>query len=169
MPPFNHGQMAKVKTQDEIKWLVTEVSENRLVDQDTIKAKISAAINSSFVGQGRATADAIRQVATEVGTPLVDVVQAKVAEDYSEVIGRFGRVPAEVVEHICVQHNMKRDVVQMACDRMAADQGQNGVKAFNNKPPISHELKLMRMRGARVYATKMMGVVPYFDKVGNHQ
>ena len=166
MNPLNHNQMGKLKKARELEWLRNEASENRLVDQDVIKAKVSAAINNCL-GVGRATDAAIRQVAQDVGTPLVDVVQAKVAEDYSEVIGTYGRVPAKVVEAICVKHKMKRDAVLQACDRMAVAQGVNGVKVVV-APPIDHELKLIRMGDERVYAKKMVGGVPVFDIVDKH-
>lgn len=165
MNPLTSSQMGQLKKELELQWLLERAMKNHAVHQDTIKAKILAAINRRL--PGRATDAAIRQVAEDVGTPLVDVVQAKVAEDYSEVIGTFGRVPADVVEGICVQYKMKRDVVQMACDTWAVAQGRNGVKAIH-RPPRSHELKLLPMGDERVYATKMMDGVPYFDTVGKH-
>lgn len=165
MPPLTSGQMGTLKKTLELQWLLERARKNHAVHQDTIKAKILAAINRCF--DGRATDAAIRQVAEDVGTPLIDVVQAKVAEDYSEVIGMYGRVPARVVEAICVKYTMKRDVVLQACDRMAAAQGMNGVKVVV-APPITHELKLIRMGDERVYATKMIGGVPVFDTVGKH-
>jgi hypothetical protein len=159
------NQMSNMRNEPELVWLRFEASKNRAVHQDTIKDKISAAINRCF--PGRVTDDNIRQVAQAVGTPWGDVVQAQVAEDYSEVIGTYGRVPEGVVEDICVQYKMKRDVVLQACHNLAPPQGRNGVKPIHHRT-YSHELKLIPMGDERVYAKSMMGGVPVFAIVAKH-
>jgi hypothetical protein len=91
-----------------------------------------------------------------------------VGDQFKEVIGSFGRVPAVVVYQICVGYKIQRPVIMRACSHMAAAQGDNGVKTLSGGGGNLAELKLMAMGGERVYATSKTGGTFLFDKIAKH-
>lgn len=94
----------------------------------------------------------------------------KADDPYKKVRGTNGVVPAKIVKQICKQYNIKRDVIVDAVEVMAGSIGQNGVKELKggkaDKYPV--ELKLMGMRGARLYSAGSSGTKYVFDILDKH-
>ncbi len=91
-------------------------------------------------------------------------ITVRSGNQYRELIGTHGRVPAEVVEQICVQYNIQPAVVLDACSRYTAPKGGNGIKTLTHRT-YQAELKLMPMGKERIFATTQSGNKYVFNLV----
>jgi len=91
----------------------------------------------------------------------------KADDPYKKVRGKYGVVPAEQVEAVCIKYKIKRDVIADAINTAAGPKGENGVKGLEGHKKYTAELKLIAMGGERLYSTKA-GPKYRFDEIGKH-
>lgn len=177
MPPtFTHGQTTKLRTIN--KGHFTGLAPARQVSairQWIIHNNKIGALSVFTINSDEDLREHVSNIAEWLGCytanpsfqTALQSISAKAGNQYAEVIGLHGRVPADVVEEICVKYKMQRGVILDACSRFAPAQGGNGIKTVNHNV-YEAELKLLPMGGERVYASTKITGKYVFNKVAKH-